>query len=708
MAKKRSSVISVLITGDNRELSSALDDSSSKLASFAKGAGVALGAAAVAFTAFAKSGVEAAIEAEAAQARLATILRNTGMASEEQIKALNAQAKALEKVGVASESNITVLQSQLATFDLSADAIQALTPAIADYVVAEKGAAASSSDYQAAANGLAQALQGNFGSLSRVGFVLDDVTKELIANGTESERVAALVDVLGSTYEGFNEKARETAAGGLQALKNQFNSVQQAVGDALLPYLKRLIDWFQQNEGRITEFTDKVLGGLTRAIEFVGGKFGEWRPKVQEAVDYLRERLADVKTFFEENTSGPVDAARERIVTFADTVKTSLKGMVDDIGPTLTGFKEFFAGLDFGDPKDLGRRIGEALAIALEQLLTAITGMSEKFGKAFGDMVSRVDWMGLGIRAATYLLQFGIGLAAGLFSLNWLGPVLKSIGDNFWIVLSAALGLAFAPAKVVGKIAQLLARIPLFGKMASWFVLALNRVGQRFLGWLSDWILAPFLAGFRSIMGKMGPSIGSSMRQMLGAIPAAIRNLWDDMTLALASIFERFGQWVATLGFAQARLAFSLWRTRIVSYIGSLWDDFARVGGDLVRGLIAGIQSMGAALIRAFRNLIDDALKAAKRLLGISSPSKVFAELGREVGVGFALGIKSTEGLVANAASFMGEVGMASAMVSGFEGGGRGVAPVNITVNGALDAEGTARQIRQILQDAERRTGVRL
>ena len=33
---------------------------------------------------------------------------------------------------------------------------------------------------------------------------------------------------------------------------------------------------------------------------------------------------------------------------------------------------------------------------------------------------------------------------------------------------------------------------------------------------------------------------------------------------------------------------------------------------------------------------------------------------------------------------------------------------INITVNGAIDSEGTARQIRQILQDAERRTGVRL
>jgi hypothetical protein len=33
---------------------------------------------------------------------------------------------------------------------------------------------------------------------------------------------------------------------------------------------------------------------------------------------------------------------------------------------------------------------------------------------------------------------------------------------------------------------------------------------------------------------------------------------------------------------------------------------------------------------------------------------------------------------------------------------------VNITINGAIDPEATARQIRRILEDSERRTGARL
>jgi hypothetical protein len=76
------------------------------------------------------------------------------------------QAKALEQLGVVSKGNVSVVQSQLATFDLQASTIQTLTPAILDYITAEKGATASSSDFKSMTNGLAQALNGNFASLT--------------------------------------------------------------------------------------------------------------------------------------------------------------------------------------------------------------------------------------------------------------------------------------------------------------------------------------------------------------------------------------------------------------------------------------------------------------------------------------------------------------------------------------------------------------
>lgn len=215
-----------------------------------------IGAVSAAFIAFGVSSVKAAAQAEAEQNRLRQILLATGLASEEQIKGLNAQAKALENLGVVSAGNITITQSQLATFDLQAETIERLTPAILDYVTAEKGATASAEEFKAMTNGLAQALQGNFASLTRTGFVLDETTKNLIKNGTEAERSAALVQVLNSTYKGFNETLRGTTEGRLQVLRNSFDDLRTRIGEALLPVMESFLDLLQN---KLAPAFDKIV-----------------------------------------------------------------------------------------------------------------------------------------------------------------------------------------------------------------------------------------------------------------------------------------------------------------------------------------------------------------------------------------------------------------------------------------------------------------
>ena len=186
---------------------------------------------------FGRDVIAQAMEAEAQQQRLYQLMKVGTGATDEQVAALNAQADALEKVGVVTGGNITQTQSQLATFNLQADTIERLTPAILDYVTAEKGANASADEFKQMTNGLAQALNGNFGSLTRVGFVLDDHTKKLISSGTEAEKSAAIVDVLNSTYKDFNKELRNTPQGQMQALRNDFDKLKEDLGKKLLPAL---------------------------------------------------------------------------------------------------------------------------------------------------------------------------------------------------------------------------------------------------------------------------------------------------------------------------------------------------------------------------------------------------------------------------------------------------------------------------------------
>jgi hypothetical protein len=212
--------------------------------------------------------VKDAIEAEAATSRLRQILLTTGGATERGVEALLKQASALEKVGVASRESIVTTQSQLATFDLQGETISKLTPAILDYVLAEKGASATGEDFKSMTNGLAQALNGQFASLTRVGFVLDEDTKKKIANGTESERAAAIVEVLNSTYKGFNEALAQTPEGRIILLGREFKQIKEDIGSVFLPIVLQVTDVLKnQIIPEVQKLVDKFKALSPQTIE---------------------------------------------------------------------------------------------------------------------------------------------------------------------------------------------------------------------------------------------------------------------------------------------------------------------------------------------------------------------------------------------------------------------------------------------------------
>ena len=363
-------------------------------------------------------GVKAAIKAEAAQNRLATILTTTGGATKKQIVLLGEQAKALEKVGVVSADNVKVVQSQLATFDLSYKTLRNLTPAILDYVTAEKGATATTEDFKSMTNGLAQALQGNFASLTRTGFVLDETTKNMIANGTETERTAALVKVLNSTYKGFNETLTETTEGKLQQLNNQLSSLRDEIGVALLPVLNKLISAFIDHVvPALRKASQWIVDNLIPAIEKLANwlgpkmgpaleKFGSWWtqtavpalknfwhfmeknifPVLADLYNYLEKKLPKVfkqlEKFYQENKEELDNLAKFMAGAFVWAVKqvaAAIKMLGDGLLDTAKGlrsitkqFKEAWQPMqriidgynslnDFIFGKDRPRGIGESI-----------------------------------------------------------------------------------------------------------------------------------------------------------------------------------------------------------------------------------------------------------------------------------------------------------------------------------------------------------
>jgi hypothetical protein len=271
--------------------------STSKLDKNVKKLGVALAAAfsVRAIVNFGKASVRASLQAQAEQDRLNQLLTVGVGATASQVAALNDQASALEKLGVVTAGNITQTQSQLATFNLQTSTIEKLTPAILDYVTAEKGATASTSDFKQMTNGLAQALNGNFSSLTRVGFVIDENTKKQIKSGNESERAQAIVDVLNSTYKDFNKNLRETPAGQMQVLANAAEDAQTIIGTGLIDSLMILAGDTSVED--LAETMQDVATNTSKAITEVaklGRSIGTFFSGGYGAIDQFSNNITDL------------------------------------------------------------------------------------------------------------------------------------------------------------------------------------------------------------------------------------------------------------------------------------------------------------------------------------------------------------------------------------------------------------------------------
>lgn len=390
-------VVAITIRGID-DFSNTFDKASSgmnALSSAFKIGAAAVAATGVAVAAFGASAIKAAMDQETAQNRLTQILRTSRDATDEQINSLLQQAKALELVGVVSEENIITTQSQLATFDLEAASIQALTPSILDYVVAEKGASASTEDFRQMTNGLAQALNGNFASLTRTGFVLDEATKELIKTGTEEERIAALTQVLNSTYKDFNETARGTAAGGLQALNNQFQAIKGELGTQLLPVLVDLTTLFSKEILPAIQPLIPLIGDfLTSAIE----KLLPYLPKLIDRFMVFIEFCLDLFDALEplieplmELAFVLFDALLEILIPLLPTIKS----VADILGRLLTAFMPLIQPISniIGLIADLAIILIEQLAKQIEFFMPFIEWWVDGFTKIINVISLVVGWI---------------------------------------------------------------------------------------------------------------------------------------------------------------------------------------------------------------------------------------------------------------------------------------------------------------------------
>jgi hypothetical protein len=82
---------------------------------------------------------------------------------------------------------------------------------------------------------------------------------------------------------------------------------------------------------------------------------------------------------------------------------------------------------------------------------------------------------------------------------------------------------------------------------------------------------------------------------------------------------------------------------RILTSLGNLASLLLSAGRNLIEGLINGVKAMAGKVIEAAKGVVQSAIDGAKRLLGISSPSRVFDRIGRDTVAGLIKGLTSDQ-----------------------------------------------------------------
>lgn len=273
--------------------------------------------------------------------------------------------------------------------------------------------------------------------------------------------------------------------------------------------------------------------------------------------------------------------------------------------------------------KQLTDKISDALQNAdIEKLARVLFNFITDSINAVSDFLAGTDSYQLGqdlvdfaIRAVTSVDWAGLAQAIGRFfgeafieALDFMGGLVSRIADYF------EKKVAEGPFDNVGL------------NIVYGIYYGIQDAITNVASWIVENVFNPFINGFKSAFGINSPS--TVMAEQGGYIIAGLKK---GITDAISSVTET--------------------AKKILSAIKSAFDNFSLfdIGKNLIQGLINGVNNMIETAKNAVANVGNAVIDKVKNVLGIHSPSTVFAEIGGYIDQGLANGITSAIPYVATA-----------------------------------------------------------
>ncbi len=166
------------------------------------------------------------------------------------------------------------------------------------------------------------------------------------------------------------------------------------------------------------------------------------------------------------------------------------------------------------------------------------------------------------------------------------------------------------------------------------------------------------IQGIKNFGGQVGSALVGAVTKGITKIRGAIGRFRSSGGQLITGMIAGIRSKASSIG--------SSIKTAVTNAIGAIRNfasRFRTAGSNLVSGIASGIRNGASSVISAAGNIAQRALNKFKSMLGISSPSKVFAETARWIPEGIVVGINKTARKVDNAVSNLAD-GTVNAMSS--------------------------------------------
>lgn len=414
------------------------------------------------------------------------------------------------------------------------------------------------------------------------------------------------------------EKQKDAAEEGLDPLREQ------------LDLQKRLVDQLVKLIGKQEESTEEAEKALKKKLGIPGigipdiaklppltipaldtsamdKAFEEAKDKIKAA---LEEAFAPLRKFWEEEVMGEEGAVARITTAWADVTDAFDKFWTH---PSVVAVREYL-GKAFGLEE-----IDLAGLVSLATQMLILVGVFKLLGAAVALVSSPLA-----------LLVAGLVFIAWAVTTKW-----EQMGTTIWQMAVIVHWALLEVSKAIQKWAQQLATTAaqLEAIISMFLTLALAQIVV-WVGQVGAWF---------STLGTVIMDIVGRLRTNLlvrwNLIKAAAIRVWTDLVTAIEGKID------AVKAYIEGKIE------DIRTFIDEF--DLKEVGKNLIKSLMDGIAAKARALIDKAVGVVSDAIQAAKRLLGMGSPSKVFIDIGHAMSEGMALGISGSRFLPAMATAGM-------------------------------------------------------